>query len=89
MEDKVAALALGEEGCGDQEYCYGNVSIELGATAAEGDVHCHQQTGRASWLIWGVGGKTLLGSNYILILIPSYVGRFMQPIIYTNNGWGG
>jgi len=36
----------------------------------------------------GGGDDVNPGSNYILILIPSFVGRFMQPIIYTNNGWG-
>jgi len=45
MENQVAALAKD----GDHEYCYGNVSIVLGATAAKGAVRCHQQTGRASW----------------------------------------
>jgi hypothetical protein len=47
MENQVAALALDEEGCGDHEYCDGNVSTVLGATTAKGAVRCHQRTGRA------------------------------------------
>ena len=49
MENQVAALATD----GDHEYCYGNVSIVLEATAAEGTVLCHQRTGRASWSNFG------------------------------------
>jgi hypothetical protein len=63
MVNQVAALALDDKGCGDHEYCYGNVSIVLGATAAEGAVRCNQQTGRAHGLLVGVGGKTLLGTS--------------------------
>ena len=89
MANQVAALALDEEGCGDHEYCYGNASIVLGATAAEGAVRCHQQTGRASWTNLESAHSDLrsLGSA-TLIAIPQYVQLFMQLIIYTNNGWG-
>ena len=62
MVNQVAALALDDKGCGDHEYCYGNVSIVLGATAAEGAVRCHQQTGRASWSTCGSWGKNPFGN---------------------------
>jgi hypothetical protein len=61
MANQVAALALDKEGCEDHEYCYGNVSIVLGATAAEGAVRCHQQTGRASWSNLGSWGQNPFG----------------------------
>ena len=44
----VDALLLNKEVCDNHEYYYGIVSTILGATAAKGAVHCHQQTGRAS-----------------------------------------
>ena len=59
----VAALSLDKEGCGNHEYCYGNVSIVLGATAVEGAVRCHQQTGRASWSNFGSWGQNPSGSE--------------------------
>jgi hypothetical protein len=89
-----AALALGVQGCGAHEYYYGNVSIVLGATAAKGAVRCHQQTGRASVSNFGSWASDTnfqndrQFANYLLKLIQSYVGRFRQPIIYTNNGCG-
>jgi hypothetical protein len=89
MANQLAALALDEEGCVDHEFCYGNVSIVLGATAADGAVRWCQQTGRASWTNLESKHSDLrsLGSTP-LIAIPQYVQLFMQLIIYTNNGWG-
>jgi hypothetical protein len=52
----------------------------LGATAAEGAVHCHQQTGRASWSNGSRKQFTPLLFS-LLELIPLYVVWFRQPII--------
>jgi hypothetical protein len=76
----VAALLLDEEGCGTHKYYYGIVLTVLGAKAAEGAVHCQQQTGRASWSFGSRKQFTpLLFSLLELILL--YVVRFRQPII--------
>jgi hypothetical protein len=76
----MAALLLDKEGCGAHEYYYGIVLTVLGATASEGAVHYHQQTGRASWSNGSRKQFTpLLFSLLELILL--YVVRFRQPII--------
>jgi hypothetical protein len=80
MANCVAALLLDKEGCGNHKYYYGIVITVLGATAAEGAVHCHQQTGRASW---SNGSRKQLSPLLfsVLELILPYIVRFRLPII--------
>ncbi len=80
MANCVAALLLDDEGCGTHKYYYGIVLIVLGATAAKGAVHCHQQTGRASWSNDSRKQFTPLLFS-LLELIPPYKVWFRQPII--------
>ena len=80
MANCVAALLLDKEGCGAHEYYYGIVLTVLGATAAKGTVHCHQQSGRASWSNGSRKQFTPLLFS-LLELISPYVVWFRQPII--------